>query len=171
MFQVGMRVRVKDNYAGGLDNVVGQSGKILKTDGEKFLLDLKGSRKASWGNYTYDRNVIALENEIEAVSYEVKDGKGRVIELGDKVAYGPLGGGITIGTVVDIAEREGRYGYKKVKFRLEIDDVAFHSDGGDRDFTSGVIKSYRWYESGSRSLVLSKNPLNDNVFKLTIPTY
>lgn len=171
MFHVGMRVRVKDNYAGGLDNVVGQSGKILKTDGDNYLLDIKGQRKASWGNYSYDYSVMVKADEIENVNFEVKDSKGRKIELGDKVAYGPLGGGVTVGTVVDIAEREGRYGYKTVKFRLEMDHEDYHTDGGDRQIRGGIVKTYRWYESGNRALVLSKNPLNEDVFKMEVPTF
>ncbi|QIQ63043.1 hypothetical protein SEA_MOAB_187 [Streptomyces phage Moab] len=170
MFYVGMRVRVKDNYAGGLDNVVGRTGKVLRTNGESYLLDIQGSRKASWGDYTYERDVIVTDSEIESVSFDLKDSKGRKIELGDKVAYGPLGGGVTVGTVIDIDER-GEGWSKAVKFRLEIDVPRTFTDGGDRTLDGGTEKSYRWYQYGGRALILSKNPINDNVFKINIPTY
>lgn len=172
MYHVGMRVRVKDNYAGGLDKVVGRTGKILRITPEGlYLLDIKGQRKASWGDYMYDHEVIAEENEIDSVDFSLTDSMGRKIELGDKIAYGPLGGGVTVGTVVDIDERVGRYGRTTVKFRLESNVKDYHSDGGDRIISGNPLKSYRWYEHTGRCVVIQKNPINDNVFNLNIPTY
>jgi hypothetical protein len=172
MIQPGIRVRVRDNYAGGLDNVVGRTGKVLRVSQDGlYLLDIKGRRKASWGDYTYDREVIVNESEIETVDFDLKDAKGRKIELGDEVAYGPLGGGVIIGTVVDIDEREGRYGRKTVKFRLETKTKEFYTDGGDRTISGANVTSYRWYEHSGRCVVISKNPINDNVFTIKVPTF
>lgn len=172
MIQMGTRVRVKDNYAGGLDSVVGRTGKVLRGSADGlYLLDIKGRRKASWGDYTYDREVIVNESEVEAVDFDIKDAKGRKIELGDEVAYGPLGGGVTIGTVVDIDERIGSYGRKTVKFRLETKAREFYTDGGDRQISGANTNSYRWYEHAGRCVVINKNPLNGNVFEMKIPTF
>lgn len=167
MIQMGVRVRIRDNYAGGLDNVVGRTGKVLRGTTEGlYLLDIKGRRKASWGDYTYEREVIVKESEVEAVDFDIKDAQGRKIELGDKVAYGPLGGGVTIGTVVDIDEREGRYGRKTVKFRLETTSKEFYTDGGDRQISGANVTSYRWYEHSGRCVIIEKNPVNKDVFEL-----
>ncbi|AXQ63421.1 hypothetical protein SEA_COMRADE_182 [Streptomyces phage Comrade] len=167
MIQIGIRVRVLDNYSGGLGNTIGRTGKVLRASSEGlYLLDIKGSRKASWGDYTYERDVIVKADEIEPVSFDLKDAQGRKIELGDKVAYGPLGGGVTIGTVVDIDEREGRYGYKTTKFRLETNGKDYFNDGGDRTISGGHLKTYRWYEHSGRCVIIEKNPINADVFEL-----
>ncbi|WMI33556.1 hypothetical protein SEA_KENREY_192 [Streptomyces phage Kenrey] len=171
MIQPGIRVRVRDNYDGGLDNVVGKTGKVLRVSEDGLcLLDIKGGRKASWGNYTYECEVIVKESEVETVDFDIKDAQGRKIELGDTVAYGPLGGGVTIGTVVDIDERVGRYGRKTVKFRLETNAKEFYTDGGDRQISGANVKSYRWYEHSGRCVIINKNPINGNVFEMKVPT-
>ncbi|QZE11299.1 hypothetical protein SEA_EMMA1919_190 [Streptomyces phage Emma1919] len=166
MIQMGVRVRVKDNYAGGLDNVVGRTGKVLRgTADGLYLLDIKGKRKASWGDYTYEREVIVEEHEVEAVDFEIKDSQGRKIELGDKIAYGPLGGGVTIGTVVDIDERGDGWN-RAVKFRLETKSREFFTDGGDRTIDGANVTTYRWYAHPGRCVILEKNPINRDVFEL-----
>lgn len=152
MIEVGKRVKVLDNYSGGLEGVIGKSGKVVEIRHGFYVLDIYGTRKPSWSpNRSYDYQALALENEIEELQFDLTDGKGNPIELGDVVAYGPLSGGVTLGKVIDIAP----YDRGSAKFLLEVDGAASYSDGADRQVS--VDKTYKqWYHSGNRALVIKK---------------
>lgn len=156
MVNIGTRVRVKDTYSGGLDNVIGRTGRIVNHDDDSYALDIQGQRKATWGDYIHDYDVIVTESEIEKVEFNLTDCKGQKIELWDTVVYGPVGGGITLGTVIDIDERNGRWGGRTVKFLLEIDSRLVYSDGDGRKITDSSHKTTRWYENDNHALVIRK---------------
>jgi hypothetical protein len=174
MIEVGTKVKVKDNYSGGLDNVIGKTAKVVYVDVPeddrvctRLVLDIKGTRKYtrdSWitpgamEDYILDHTVIVNSNEVDLVSFDFKDVKGKQVEIGDEVAYGPLGGGVIFGRVVDIDNVHGdRYGYSysKVKVRLEIQDTHLISDGGDIRIEV-PYKRYQWYSHGRRMVILNK---------------
>ncbi len=152
MIEVGKRVKVLDNYSGGLDGVIGKSGKVVEIRHGFYVLDIYGTRKPSWSpNRSYDYQVLALDNEIEELQFILTDGKDNPIELGDVVAYGPLSGGVTLGKVIDIAPYENI----GVKFLLEIEGTTGYFDGEDRKIS--VDTTYKqWYRHGNRALVIKK---------------
>lgn len=152
MIEVGKRVKVLDNYSGGLEGIVGRSGKVVEIRHGFYVLDVYGTRKPSWSpNRSYDYQALVLENEIEELKFDLTDSKDNPIELGDTVVYGPLGGGITLGKVIDIAT----YDSIGVKFLLEIQGATGYFDGGDRKVS--VDTTYKqWYRHGGRALVIKK---------------
>lgn len=175
MSLVGTKVRVKDNYAGGLENVIGRVGKVIAVDpnhdpfaeGRLYALDIQGIRRKSYYDnwrkenveYTYDYTVLVTGDEIERVAYEVKDSQGQLVELGDKVVYGPLGGGVSMGKVVDIKDNESG-GYYKFAVKVELEETTSHIDGGDRRIDGLPSKRYQWYTHMDRLLVIQKGSLN-----------
>lgn len=174
MISIGTRVKVTENYSGGLSNVVGKIGKVIYIDraeqenvASRFVLDIQGGREhktQSWHNrteetYTLIYPVVVTSNEFEIVSYEFKDCEGTSVEIGDRVAYGPLGGGVIIGTVIDIDKGSyNRYGRsdEKTRVRVEVEDTTYTSDGGDRRIKM-PYKRYQWYSHSGRIVVLRKN--------------
>ncbi|AVD99320.1 hypothetical protein SEA_BILLNYE_145 [Streptomyces phage BillNye] len=174
MSLVGTRVRVKDNYAGGLDGVIGKTAKVVAfdpnhdpaTEGRLYALDIQGSRTKtyydSWRkedvSYTYDYTVLVTGEEIEPVVFDVTDSKGQKIEIGDTVAYGPLGGGVNVGKVVDLKEANDRY--YKVAVKVELDETTSHIDGGDRRIDGLPSKRYQTYTHTDRMLVIQKGSFN-----------
>ncbi len=155
MIDIGTRVRVKDNYTGGLDNVIGRTGRIVKSDDDSHLLDIKGERQPSWARQMWNYDVIVTSDEIELVDFNLTDPEGQKIEIGDTVVYGPVGGGITLGKVVDIDERDG-WGSKTVKFRLEIQAASKYTDGGSREVNDKSATHYQWCQNPNQARVIKK---------------
>ncbi|QIN94117.1 hypothetical protein PP459_gp116 [Streptomyces phage Wakanda] len=167
---VGKKVRVKDNYAGGLENVIGKVAKIVAvdpnhdpaTEGRLYALDIEGVRRKSYYDnwrkedveYTYNYTVLVTGEEIEPVVYDIKDSQGQSVELGDKVVYGPLGGGVSCGTVVDMKESD--HYYYKFAVKVELEETTSHIDGGDRRIDGLPSKRYQWYSHMDRLLVIQK---------------
>lgn len=166
----GARVKVLDNYSGGLDGVKGAVGKVVSTeivDGKTFYqLDIMGTRtqtvEYSTGPYKYSSSYYAIvkPDEIEEQPYNFKDMNGQVVELGDIIVYGVYGGGLIKGTVVDFKDvtrvRWGR-DYDELKMKVECEHSYNSSDGGDRK-VSVKSKYTRWLASQSRTLIIQKNP-------------
>jgi hypothetical protein len=159
---VGRYVKIKDNYAGNIVDVVGKTAKVLARRGDNLALDLKGYKKNQDHRY-WDYDVIVNTGEIEVVEFDFKDSNGQKVEIGDKVVYGPLGGGVTVGIVVDIKEAEhsrwGR-GYKTTKVQLEVESEKFYGDGDREVRLPSTTK--RWYDHGSRMLVIQKGAFTGN---------
>ena len=163
MIKVNSLVKVNDNYAGGLDNVIGREARVIRTDGTNYLLNIEGSitRKNEWvtgGQYTSNYDVLVTENEVEVITPKFLDVNGRQVQIGDKVAYAAYGGSITQGTVkmFKIGE-ETRWGNSRpdvVKVQLEVDATNRVWDGNDRSLNENK-KVTRWYENSSQMIVLS----------------
>lgn len=170
MIMNGARVKVLDNYSGGLDGVKGAVGKIVSTElseGKTFYkLDIMGQRtntvQYSTGPYTYTSSYYAIvkADEIEEQPYNYKDMNGQLVELGDIVVYGVHGGGLIKGTVVDFKDvthvRWGR-DYDELKMKIESEHSYDSSDGGDRK-VAVKSKHTRWLSGQSRTLIIQKNP-------------
>lgn len=173
MIKVGSRVTVKDNYAGGLDDVIGKTAKVVYIQRDKnpaiqsnIELNIRGSktetRKGYYGRddyeYTSDYPVIVTSDEIEENPIEFKDMDGNLVEIGDKVAYAVYGGGLTRGTVIDIKdEPEGHWGTHDVKkVKIEIDDTNSSWDGGKRKVTKPYKRTF-WYANSQQMLILQKH--------------
>jgi hypothetical protein len=172
MIAKNSRVKVLDNYSGGLDNVKGRSAKIVSTevDGQevKYLLDIKGDRTHTYNyggaygerSYTTQYPVIVEASEIEEEPYNFKDRDGQVVELGDIVVYATHGGGLIKGTVVDFKDTVyPRWGTerKELKMKLEIEHTYGESDGGDRRVSKKSTYT-QWLASQGSTLIFQKNP-------------
>jgi hypothetical protein len=159
MIQVNTRVRVRENYSGGLDNVIGRKGKVIKSSGGQFVLDIRGKRQSKhYPGYTFDYPVIVNAGEVEILPYEFKDVNGTPVELGDFVVYTNNNGCLTQGTVVDFKDlTQVRWGedIEEVKFLLEYETQECFSDGEDRRVTYSV-KKRKWLGHSSRTLILRK---------------
>lgn len=176
MIKVGSRVTVKDNYAGGLDDVVGKTAKVVyierATDPavqSKIQLDIRGSKtqtmKGYYGRadyeYTSDYTVIVTSDEIEESPIEFKDMDGVLVEIGDKVAYAVHGGGLIRGTVIDLKdEPEGHWGTHNVKkVKVEVDDENSVWDGNSRHVSKPSKRTF-WYANSRQMLILQKYSVN-----------
>lgn len=167
---VGRKVKVKDNYSGNLQGVKGKVGTIVAIqvpDDERvqssYLLDITGSYEQEstyypGRSYTYHSKAIVFSDEIEPYSYEMKDSKGVVLEIGDKVVYSGNRPGIIEGEVVDFKDSEERRWsqsrqVKKVQLKIARDVV--HSDG-ERRFSTQEYYT-QWFEHSGRMLIVQKN--------------
>ncbi|QNN99253.1 hypothetical protein SEA_FAUST_179 [Streptomyces phage Faust] len=168
MITNGSKVKVKDNYTGNLDGVKGRVATVEKVDISegvtKYLLDIKGTyqqesyyRKGEY--YTYNAQAIVTSNEVEEYSYGMKDCKGVLLEIGDKVVYSGNRPGIIEGEVVgfkDYEEQRWGQGRKVVKVQLKIVKQHHHSDGGERRMSEDFDYT-QWFEHGSRMMIVQKN--------------
>jgi len=158
VISIGSEVKVLDTYSGGLENVIGRTGRIVTIDGDNIVLDIKGQRMISYSypgsghsSFAHDYNVIVTAQEIEEVTYEMRDAVGQSIEIGDTVVYGPCAPGVIRGKVVAM-KKEGR----DTQFQLEIEcDEAFH-DGDTRRVSKKTTRK-QWYGYGTRALVVQKS--------------
>lgn len=162
MANIGDYVKINERYAGNLEGVIGKVGKIVAKQGANIALDLRAYKKNQDHRY-WDYNVVVRDNEIDVMNPEFKDSKGQLVEIGDTVVYGPLGGGVRMGRVVDVREVEKTYSYssrvyKSVRVKVELDDEKAWTDG-DR-WVKIPSKTYRWYDDSSRMLVIQKGSLN-----------
>jgi|SRR5882757_10564270 len=174
MITVGSKVRVKDNYTGNLDEVIGKVATVIGVQRDKdpavestYLLDLKGSYKEEstyrpGSFYTYSSNVIAFSGELEEFSYGMKDCHGQLLEIGDKVVYSGNNPGIIEGEVVDFKDYEiQRWGEGRAVFKvqLKIAKTVYHNDGNGRRFETEEFYT-QWFEYGQRMMIVQKNLKN-----------
>jgi hypothetical protein len=160
MSLVGKYVTIKDNYEGNLEDVIGKTAKVVSSSGEFLALDLKAYKKNQDHRY-WDYDAVVKESEVEVKEFEFTDSKGQKVEIGDKVVYGPLGGGVTVGEVVDIKEAtHSRWGgsYTETKVQLRIESEKAWTDG-DR-WIRLPDTTTRWYSHGGRMLVIQKGSMN-----------
>lgn len=170
MITTGSKVKIKPNYSGGLENVIGQVTTVLAVNipidpavQRTYLLELKSSykEKSSYGDYyhTFHSHVIAFSDELEEFSFEMKDANGVILEIGDKVVYSGNRPGIIEGEVVDFKDTEVvRWGDTREvkKVQLKISKNEYHSDGTGRRFTTQVSYT-QWFEHSQRMLITQKN--------------
>jgi len=157
---VGDYVKITENYKGNIRDVIGKVGKVVARKADLYALDLRGYKKDQDHTY-WDYNVIVQAGEFEVQKPEFKDSKGQLVEIGDTIVYGPLGGGVRIGKVVEIKETEHSswgHKYKTTKVRVEIDSENYWGDG-DRSIRL-PSKTFRWYGDSSRMLVIRKGSLD-----------
>jgi hypothetical protein len=179
MIQVGSRVKIKPNYSGGLEGVLGKTAKVTKIEKtapeicSRYVLDIKGERTHTYnygGNptkYTRSYYVIVDSDEVEEVPYEFKDCEGNIVEIGDLVVYGSYGGGLTKGTVVDFKDTTyPRWGNprEELKMKVEYDCPCYESDGNGRRI-SFTEKRTQWFSNGGQTLIVQKCQLK-NVFQV-----
>ncbi len=160
MSLVGSYITINDSYDGNIADVVGKSGKVVAQANGLLALDIRGYKKDQDHRY-WDYNVVVKESEVDVKTFEFKDSKGTLVEIGDKVVYGPLGGGVTIGEVVDIKEAtHSRWGreYTETKVQLKIESEQAWTDGDRWVRLPGTTT--RWYGHGSRMLVIQKGSMN-----------
>lgn len=170
MIQIGARVKIKPNYSGGLSDVIGETGKIVKiqvTSPETYnhyLLDIEGERTHSYnygGNETsYKRSypVIVDGSEIKEIPYDFKDAEGNLVEIGDTVVYASYGGGITKGVVVDFKDKTySQWGDSRdeIKMKIEYECTYNKSDGDNRSITNKTVRA-RWFANGNQTLIIKK---------------
>lgn len=176
MITVGSLVKVKDNYSGNLENVKGKVGKVVSVSRPKdeavqstYLLDIKGqySVESSYYKgefYKYTSQTVVFSDEIEEFSYGMKDAKGALLEIGDKVVYSGNRPGIIEGEVVNFkTHEEQRWGQGRevLKVQLKIARTVYHYDGERRYETEEFYT--QWFEHGSRMIIVQKN-LSDIIF-------
>jgi hypothetical protein len=160
MSLVGKYVTIKDSYEGNLEDVIGKTAKVVSASGEFLVLDLKAYKKNQDHRY-WDYDAVVKASEVEVKEFEFKDSKGTLVEIGDKVVYGPLGGGVTVGEVIDIKEAtHSRWGrsYTETKVQLRIESERAWTDG-DR-WVRLPNTTTRWYSHGGRMLVIQKGSMN-----------
>jgi hypothetical protein len=174
MIQINSRVKVKDNYLGGLDDVIGRTAKVIhvhKTPPEmynKYVLDIEGTRQRSYYSsggqqfYTQKYSVIVNGDEIEELPYEFRDSEGNLVELGDTVVYASHGGGITKGVVVDFKDTVyPRWGSprKELKMQVEYEVTQYYSDGNEsiESRVPYITKRKQWFSNGHQTLIIEKN--------------
>lgn len=161
MANIGDYVKINESYAGNLESVIGRVGKVVAKQGDVYALDIRAYKKNQDHRY-WDYDVMVKDGEFDVRNPEFKDSKGQLVEIGDTVVYGPLGGGVRMGRVVDIREVEMTYSYsshtyKKVRVRVELDSERYF---GDTDRSIRIPnKTYRWYDDSSRMLVIQKGSL------------
>lgn len=170
MIQVGTRVKVLDNYFGGLTDVVGKIGKVVRvihTAPEvetQYVLDFRGTRTKKYKfngyeeSYTYNYDVIVNHSEIEEVPYDFRDKEGNLVELGDTIVYGVHGGGIIKGTVVDFKDKVyPRWGTPEDVLKIKVEFVESYpiSDGGHRS-TQVENKRTVWLSNQNQTLIIWK---------------
>lgn len=182
MIQIGTRVKVLDNYSGGLTDVIGKMGKVVRVEQTApevenvYVLDIQGSRiktyKSPYSNteeqYTYKYDVIVNQSEIEEVSYGFTDKTGAPVELGDIIVYGVSGGGIIKGKVIDFKDKAyTSWGGSRdvLKMKVETDESYTNSDGGDRS-VKVETKQTIWLSKKDQTLIFEKNSANR--FTITI---
>lgn len=180
MIQVGTRVKVNQNYAGGLTDVVGKMGHVVRVIHyapeveNQYVLDFRGARTKTYDyghgqeEYTYNYDVIVNQSEVEEVPYDFRDKEGQLVELGDIIVYGISGGGILKGKVVDFKDTiHTRWGGTQniLKMKVEVSDSYTSSDGGERSVEVETKRTV-WLSGKSNTLILQKNPANR--FALTL---
>lgn len=160
MSLVGKYVTINDTYEGNLADVVGKTGRVIAHNDGLLALDIRAYKKDQDHRY-WDYDVMVLESEVTVKEFEFKDSKGQLVEIGDKIVYGPLGGGVTVGTVVDIKEAAhsswGR-SYTETKVQVEIESSKMWYDG-DRKIEVPSTTT-RWYSHGGRMLIVEKSQKN-----------
>lgn len=177
MIQVGTRVKVLDNYRGGLTDVVGKTGRVVRVIRQapeietQYVLDFRGGRtktyKSPYNNteeeYTYNYDVIVSQSEIEEVPYDFRDKEGQLVDLGDVIVYGVSGGGILKGKVVDFRDvpifSYGGATNTILKMKVEVADSYTSSDGGDRSVEVETKRTV-WLSNKNSTLIFQKNPAN-----------
>lgn len=168
MFVKGTRVKVLDNYAGGLSNVAGRMAKVVQSEKKNgnlhHLLDIRGTRTVKYrygseeDSYNLQSDVIVTDSEIEEVPYNFKDCEGNTVDIGDTVVYGVHGGGLLKGTVLDFKD-ETHTGYgtvrKELKMKIECEHIYSANDGLDREMH--VKSTYtRWLTNQHSTLIIQK---------------
>ncbi len=160
MSLVGKYVTINDSYDGNITDVIGKTGRVVARKDDLLALDLRGYKKDQDHRY-WDYNVLVKESEVDVKEFEFKDSKGQLVEIGDKIVYGPLGGGVTVGTIVDMKEATtsswGR-SYTETKVQVETESEKMWHDG-DREIRLPSTTT-RWYSHGSRMLVIQKGSMN-----------
>jgi hypothetical protein len=168
--RVGDYVTITEAYSGNLVDVVGKTAKVRVRHNDLLVLELKAYKKDQDHRY-WDYDVIVKDNEVEVQHYEFKDSKGTLVEVGDTVVYGPLGGGVSMGKVVEIKQGvHSRWGrdYTETKVKVETESSDYYTDG-DRKVEL-PSKTHRWYSHGDRMLVVQKGSLSymSNFGEITI---
>lgn len=161
-FQINALVRVQDNYAGGLDNVIGRIGRIVKEHEGWYLLDIEGTRQVQsyYGRdpYTFSYDVIVGENELELVETPFKDSNGRQVEIGDTILYSGNRSGFLEGKVVKFKIGEDSpYSNRLDVVKCQVEYVVGDStwDGSDRRVPSTTTRRI-WLENSERFFVLTR---------------
>jgi len=179
MIVKGSKVKIKDNYSGNLSDVIGKVGTVIDVETpsdeaieRRFLLDIEGGyvHEASYypgGKRYYTAKAIVHRSEIEEYSYEMKDCKGVLLEIGDKVVYSGNRPGIIEGEVVDFKDTEHSWysGTRQVnKVQLKITGSNRHSDGV-RYFDSETSR-LQWFENTDRMMIVQKAIKPGDVFDM-----
>lgn len=170
MIQIGSRVKILDNYFGGLSDVIGKTAKVVKIEVTRpetyntYLLDIQGERTHSYtysGNetkYKQSYSVIVDGSEIEEVPYDFKDAEGNLVEIGDTVVYASHGGGITKGVVVDMKDKTySQWGDSRdeIKMKVEYGCTYKDSDGDTRSIGNKTTRT-QWFANGNQTLIIRK---------------
>lgn len=170
MIQIGSRVKVLPHYSGGLNNVMGETAKIVKIDitspevHNRYVLDIEGERIHSYSyggsETTYKRShpVIVDGYEIEEVPYDFKDAEGNLVEIGDTVVYASYGGGITKGVVVDFKDKTySQWGDSRdeLKMKVEYESTYTTSDGDVREIETTETRT-QWFLNQNQTLIIKK---------------
>jgi hypothetical protein len=174
MIQKKSRVRIKSNYSGGLDKVIGETAKVIDIEvtapeiENRYVLDIEGERTHNYTSggrqveYKHSYPVIVNQGEVDEVPYDFKDCEGNIVELGDTVVYSSYGGGITKGTVVDFKDMVyPRWGdaYPELKMQIEYDSTGHYSDGGGENarHIKNSVKRRKWVSNSSQTLIIEKD--------------
>lgn len=175
MIVKGSKVRINDNYNGNLSDVIGKVGSVVEVEipsneeiESRYLLDIEGTyvHEASYypgGKRTYTSKAIVHRSEIDEFSYDMRDCKGVLLEVGDKVVYSGCRPGIIEGEVVDFKDTENSWmSVREVKkVQLRITDSYRYNDG-IRTFEKKVSR-FQWFEHPGRMMIVQKN-MNNIVF-------
>ncbi len=160
MIVVGTDVTVNENYSGGLLNAVGQTGKVLKIEGDNYLLSCMGQKPVPWRENDYwDYSIIAKPGEINEVDYDFTDCDGQHVHIGDTVAYSGHRVGLLIGKVLGFKRGpRGRWDETEVtKVQVLVTESKSDWDGHERRVSREETRK-QWLEHGSRMKVITQNP-------------